>query len=106
MDIVSNTDILAREGEKRGRIYEHLFSIRRKGLPHARAVARGSNLMSMVFTATLERVDMRLLRIIVVVRRFCPSIHRVAYERKPPKIEVREAREIGQKQCQSIHGAY
>ena len=36
--------------------------------------------MSMVFTAALERVDMRLLRVIVVVLRFRPSIHGVACE--------------------------
>ena len=61
VDIVSNTSILARKGEKRVRVYECLFSIRRKGLPHARAVTRDSRLMSMVFTAILECVDMGLL---------------------------------------------
>ena len=39
----------------------------------------------MVFAATLERVDMRLLGIIVVVLCFCPSIHGVACDRKPQK---------------------
>lgn len=49
--------------------------------PHARAVTtRGSSLMSMMFTAALERVDMRLLRVIVVILRFRPSIHGVACE--------------------------
>jgi len=36
--------------------------------------------MTIVFAAPLERVDMRLLGAIVMVLRFCPSVHGVACE--------------------------
>ena len=43
-----------------------------------RSVARDSCSVSMVFTTALEGVDMRLLRVIVMVLRLCPRIHGIA----------------------------